>query len=86
MVQGPSSGEDTISISSDDGLLSKEILAINAYVAQTEKKLESVSTNSVSEPQGQTEPKLILPICLCHSMKGNQSHIPLIFLCHNVYK
>lgn len=54
MVQGPSSGEDTLSISSDDGLLSEEILAINASMAQTEG---SVSTNSLSEPQGQTEPE-----------------------------
>ena len=51
MVHGQSCGEETLSVSSDDGLLSAETLTINSSVAQTDKEPESNSINSGLESQ-----------------------------------
>ena len=53
MVHGPSSGEETLSVSSDDGLLPANISSTNVSVAQTNKEPESNSINSGWEPQSQ---------------------------------
>ena len=51
MMNGPSSGEETLSVSGDDGFLPADILTINVSVAQNDKKPESNSINSGLEPQ-----------------------------------
>ena len=53
MVHEPSSGEEILSISRDDGLLSAEKSTTNVSVAQTDKEPESNSINSGLESQSQ---------------------------------
>ena len=53
----PSSGEETLSVSSDDGLLSAKTSTTNPSVAQTNKESEFNSINSGLEQQRQAGPE-----------------------------
>ena len=54
-MHGPSSGEESLSVSSDNGLLSADTSTNNLSVAQTDKEPESNSINTGLEPQSQAD-------------------------------